>query len=167
MGNSLEERVALLRKLCWDLDNGARSPTILALARRITNACAGRDTICELQSIYRFTVMNVRYTGDLAGVDTFSSPLRTLQMGGEDCDGHALVNCALAICNGFRTKVRITSNHGVSWDHIYAMAGMPKGRADRWIALDTTLARGRNDFSRFGAEPPRAKYKDFSMDIDR
>jgi hypothetical protein len=165
MGNSLQERVALLRKLCWDLKTGARSPVILALARRITDSCRGRDAICELQSIYKFTVQNIRYTGDLAGVDTFAAPLRTIQMGGEDCDGHAVLNCALAICNGFRTKVRITSNRGTSWDHIYCMVGMPKGRADRWLALDTTLARSRTDFSRFGTEPPRAKYQDFSMDI--
>jgi len=119
--------------------------------------------MCELSNIYRFVVTNVRYTGDIAGVDTFSAPLRTLQMGGEDCDGHAVLCAALAICNGFRAKVRITSNRGVTWDHIYCLAGMPKGRDDRWIALDTTLARTQSDFSRFTIEPPRAKFADFSM----
>lgn len=164
MGASLDERVALLRKLCWDTKNGVRSPIILNLARQVTRACAGRDALCELRSIFQFTVTNVRYTGDVFGVDTFSAPLRTLQMGGEDCDGHAVLNCALAICNGFRAKVRITSNRGISWDHIYCMAGMPKGQSSSWIAIDTTLARGRKDFSRFGIEPPRAKFQDFSMD---
>jgi hypothetical protein len=109
--------------------------------------------------------MNVRYTGDIAGVDTFSSPIRTLQMGGEDCDGHTLLNAALAICNGYKTKVRITSNRGTTWDHIYCMAGLPRGKTDRWVALDTTLARSRSDFSRFGVEPPRAKFQDFMMDM--
>jgi hypothetical protein len=165
MGNSLDERVALLRRLCWDAKNGARAPYILNLARQVTRACAGRDAICELRAIYQFTVENVRYTGDLYGVDTFASPVRILQMGGGDCDEHCVINCALAICNGFRTKVRITSNKGTSWDHIYCMAGMPKGRSDHWIALDTTLARGRRDLSRFGQEPPRAKFRDFPMDL--
>jgi hypothetical protein len=165
MGSSLDERVALLRKLCWDTKNGARSPIILNLARQVTRACAGRDALCELRSIFQFVVTNVRYTGDVFSLDTFSAPLRTLQMGGEDCDGHAVLNCALAICNGFRAKVRITSNTGASWDHIYCLVGMPKGKSDRWIPLDTTLARGRKDFSRFGTEPPRAKYQDFSMDF--
>ena len=119
--------------------------------------------MCELRAIYKFTVENVRYTGDVAGVDTFSSPIRTLQMGGEDCDGHAVLNAALAIINGYHAKARITSNRGVTWDHIYCMVGLPKGSTSRWIALDTTLARSRNDVSRFGAEPPRAKYQDFSL----
>lgn len=166
MGNSLDERVRLLRKLCWDSKNGVLSPIILNLARQVTRACPNRDAICELRAIFQFTVMNVRYTGDVFGVDTFSSPLRTLQMGGEDCDGHAVLNCALAICNGFRAKVRITSNRGDSWDHIYCMVGMPKGRSDRWIPffVDTTLARNRQDFSRANVEPPRVKFQDFSMD---
>jgi transglutaminase-like putative cysteine protease len=165
MGNSLEERVALLRKLCWDPKNGIRSPVLLPIARRITQGCVARDAICELRAIYRFVVENVRYTGDIAGVDTFSSPLRTLQMGGEDCDGHAVLCAALAICNGFKAKVRITSNRGVTWDHIYCMVGMPKGRADKWVVLDTTLARNQQDFSRFNVEPPRAKFQDFTMEM--
>jgi hypothetical protein len=118
-----------------------------------------------LRAIFQFTVTNVRYTGDIAGVDTFSSPMRTLQMGGEDCDGHAVLNSALAICNGYKAKVRITSNRGVTWDHIYCMVGLPKGGTNKWIALDTTLARSRNDFSRFGIEPPRAKFQDFLMEM--
>jgi len=165
MGNSLDERVKLLRQLCWDPNNGVRAPRVLHIARQVTRGCAGRDVICELRAIYQFVIENVRYTGDIAGVDTFSSPMRTLQMGGEDCDGHAVLNAALAICNGFKAKVRITSNRGITWDHIYCMAGLPKGRDSKWIALDTTLARSRTDFSRFGVEPPRAKYQDFLMEI--
>ena len=165
VGNSLEERVRILRKLCWNEKNGIRNPQVLYIARRVTNGCNGRDALCELKSIYRFVVENVRYTGDIAGVDTFSAPIRTLQMGGEDCDGHAVLCSALAICNGFKAKVRITSNRGVTWDHIYCMAGMPKGRTDYWIALDTTLARTRSDFSRFAIEPPQAKHQDFAMDL--
>ena len=137
---------------------------MLAIARQVTRACAGRDADCELRSIYKFVVENVRYTGDINSIDTFSAPLRTLQMGGEDCDGHAVLNAALAIANGFKAKVRITSNRGITWDHIYCMVGLPKGRDSKWIALDTTLARSRTDVSRYGIEPPRAKFQDFSME---
>jgi hypothetical protein len=163
VGESLQERVKILRGLLWSPRNGLQSPTMLALARRVTEHCRGRDVMCELQAIYQFVVTNVRYTGDVATVDTFSAPLRTLQMGGEDCDGHCLVNAALAIANGFQARARITSNRGITWDHIYCMAGMPKGRTERWIALDTTLARAKGDTSRFGHEPPRVKYQDFDL----
>jgi len=159
MGNTLEERVRLLRKLCWDEKNGVRAPRMLYIARQVTSHCPARDLMCELRAIYWFVTHNVRYTGDIAGVDTFSSPLRTLQMGGEDCDGHTVLCAALAILNGFRAKARITSNKGLTWDHIYCMVGLPKGRTDHWVALDTTLGAYR-----FGSEPPRAKFRDFMMD---
>jgi hypothetical protein len=165
VGDSLPARVKILRKLLWSPNSGLQNPKVISIARQVTRACAGRDAMCELRAIYRFVVENVRYTGDVAQVDTFSGPLRTLQMGGEDCDGHSILNCALAIANGFRAKVRITSNRGTSWDHIYCMVGFPKGRIDQWIPLDTTLARGRNDFSRFGKEPPKAKFQDFLMEM--
>jgi hypothetical protein len=162
MDDSLASRAKLLQQLLWSKEAGLRHPKMLYIARQVTRACFARDAICELRAIFQFTVKNVRYTGDMAGVDTFSAPLRTLEMGGEDCDGHCLLNAALAIANGFRAKFRITSNRGTTWDHIYCMAGIkPKGSANQWIALDTTLARGRDDISRFGTEPPRAKFQDF------
>lgn len=164
VNDSLAARVKILRNLLWSPKSGLQNPQMLAIARQVTRGCPGRDGMCELRAIYRFVVENVRYTGDISNVDTFSAPLRTLQMGGEDCDGHSLLNAALAMANGFRAKVRITSNRGISWDHIYCMGGYPKGRADRWIPLDTTLARSRQDFSRFGVEPPRAKFQDFTME---
>lgn len=161
--DDLRPRAKIIQKLIWDKATGLRNPQTLYIARQVTRGCQARDALCELRAIYQFIVKNVRYTGDIKGVDTFSAPLRTLQMGGEDCDGHAGLAAALAIANGFAAKVRITSNHGLTWDHIYAMAGLPKGRAESWIALDTTLARGRDDIRRFGQEPPKAKYADFDV----
>jgi hypothetical protein len=164
VNDSLAARVKILRNLLWSPKTGLQNPSLLFIARQVTRGCAGRDAMCELRSIYKFVVENVRYTGDIYSIDTFLAPLRTLQIGGEDCDGHAILNAALAIANGFKAKVRITSNRGITWDHIYCMVGMPKGRDQKWIALDTTLARSRTDVSRFGHEPPRAKFQDFSME---
>lgn len=73
-----------------------------------------------------------------------------------NCDGHAVVNATLATMNGFHTRFRITSNTGESWDHIYALAGLPKNAPTKWIALDTTLPKPK-----LGREPHFAKYVDF------
>jgi len=81
------------------------------------------------------------------------------------CDDHAVLSAVLGMENGFRWKWRITSNTGATWDHIYGMAGIPKHRPARWVALDTTLAAGKPWPMRyFGVEPPRAKFRDFSAD---
>jgi transglutaminase-like putative cysteine protease len=165
VNDSLTARVKILRNLLWSPKSGLANPQVVAIARQVTRACPARDGMCELQAIYRFVVENVRYTGDVAKVDTFAGPLRVLQMGGGDCDEHMIVNAALAIANGFTAKARITSNHGTTWDHIYCMVGLPKGRNQQWIPLDSTLAgRSRTNFSKFGKEPPKAKYQDFSLE---
>lgn len=76
-----------------------------------------------------------------------------------NCDDHTALCAVLAMENGFRTRARITSNEGVSWDHIYCLAGLPKGNPTRWVALDTTLPGYR-----FNTHPPQAKHQDFDLD---
>jgi hypothetical protein len=158
VGNGLDDRVALLRKLAWSAKGGLRDPAMRRIGLLATRHCPPRSDACELRSIFDFVVRNVRYTGDIAGKDTFSTPLRTLQYGGEDCDGHAVLAAVLAMENGFQTIFRITSNTGASWDHIFCMAGIPKHRPVELIALDTTLGPGR-----FGKEPRYVKKADFKV----
>jgi hypothetical protein len=158
---SLEDRIRIIRGLVWGTGpegptGSLRDPLMRQIGLLVTRHCPPRNDLCELKSIFDFTVKNVRYTGDVAGKDTFQTALRTLQYGGGDCDDHFTVNAVLAAENGFYSKARITSNTGATWDHIYAVVGLPKHKPRRWIALDTTLGPGR-----FGAEPPRAKYRDF------
>lgn len=163
---SLDDRVRLLRRLVWYGDavldprrppeGGLRDPRMRRLGLLVTRHCPPRDDMCELKAVFDFVVTNLRYTGDIAYKDTFASALRSLQFGGEDCDGHSVVNAVLAMENGFQTKFRITSNTGATWDHIYCMAAIPKHSPARWIALDTTLGRGK-----FAREPSYAKFKDF------
>lgn len=156
----LKDRVKVLRWLVWQQHGGLRDPLMRRIGLMITRRCPARDDLCELRAIFDFVAdpRNVRYTGDIAHKDTFQNALRTLQFGGGDCDDHSALNAVLAMENGFQTKFRITSNHGATWDHIYAMAGVPKHSPRRWVALDTTLGPGR-----FGHEPPRAKNSDFPV----
>jgi hypothetical protein len=169
--HTLEDRVRLLRKLVWlgdsafnrqvppTMGGGLRDPRMRQIGLAVTEGCRARDDYCELAAIHWFTKNNIRYTGDVALKDTFQSGWRTMQFGGEDCDGHTILNCVLAMENGFQTKFRITSNYGTTWDHIFALAGVPKNAPRRWVALDTTLHRGS-----VGTQPPMAKYKDFDVD---
>jgi hypothetical protein len=131
--------------------------------------CVARDDKCELEAIFKWTSNpnNLRYTGDVGptvlhpgaepeAVDFFATVRRAIEQRGEDCDGHAVVNATLATLNGFHTRYRITSNTGASWDHIYALAGLPKNNPKKWVAMDTTLPKPK-----LGREPHYAKYVDF------
>lgn len=156
----LEARVELLKGLVWKPQGGLNDPMMRQLALAITQGCPSRDDGCELAAIFKFVVDNVRYTGDQSVRDTFQSALRTLQFGGGDCDDHAVLNAVLGIENGFQMRWRITSNTGATWDHIYAMAGLPKVRPSYWVALDTTLHTPYRSGA-VGRQPRYAKYMDF------
>lgn len=165
---TLGDRVRVLRGLVWGTVRGPlvrggesfkgslRDPMMRQIGLLTTRACPARNDLCELEAIFNFVARNVRYTGDITFKDTFQSALRTLQFGGGDCDDHSILNAVLAMENNYQAKWRITSNTGRTWDHIYMMAGIPKHRPSRWIALDTTLGQGK-----FGREPPSVKHQDF------
>ena len=171
---TLEDRVEILRGLVREGDRAFNKkgsiagslldPRMRQIGLWITQHCPPRNDECELRAIFDFVTKpvgphkrpNVRYTGDIAGKDTFQAAIRTLQMGGGDCDDHSVLCSVLASENGFFTKFRITSNTGATWDHIYCMAGVPKHNPKRWVALDTTLGPGK-----FGVQPPRKKHRDF------
>ena len=156
--DSLEDRVYLLQKQVLDGKGSIKDPLMRRIGLLVTRHCPARDDMCELRAVFDFVVSNVRYTGDIAGRDTFQTALRTMQYGGGDCDDHAQLAAVLAMENGFSSAFRITSNTGSSWDHIYCMAGIPKHKPRDWIALDTTLGPGR-----FGKEPSYAKRRDFRI----
>ncbi len=167
---TLDDRVGVLKGLVWGTVQGShikggsslkgslRDPTMRMIGLLVTRACPARNDMCELGAIFDFIQKNVRYTGDITFKDTFQSGLRTLQFGGGDCDDHAELGAVLCMENGYQCKWRITSNTGRTWDHIYLMAGYPKHRPSNWIALDTTLGKGK-----FGREPPSVKRRDFMV----
>lgn len=160
----LEDRIGEIKKLFWgDVRDRTIGPRLRELSLNITRECRGRDDMCELKAIYDFTVNNIRYTGDFWGKDTFQSPFRTLQFRGGDCDDHAALNAMLASWNGFKTKWRVTSNTGATWDHIYALAGVPRMDPTRWVPLDTTLPI-RAGSHKFNVHPPHRKYREFSVE---
>jgi hypothetical protein len=163
---SIEQRVATIQNLVW---KSIQDPQMRKLALQITKHCPERDGACEAKAIYDYTKKHVRYTGDVApvkmgadgpveGIDFFQSAARTLEFGGEDCDGHAIVNSTLLALNGITAMERVTKPSRLSdWAHIYAVAGLPKLSPRKWVALDTTLP-GRNNF---GREVPYASKIDF------
>lgn len=167
--STLEDRIKILRKLVWKGEQafnssgppvgGLMDPRLRQIGLAVVEKCKARDDLCELEAIYTFVKTNIRYTGDITNKDTFATAWRTLQYGGEDCDGHSVLNAVLAMENGFQTRFRITSNTGETWDHIFCLAGVPKGNPRKWVPLDTTLPGNK-----FGIQPPMAKFKDFDVD---
>lgn len=98
--------------------------------------CAMRDSMCEVTAIWNFVVLNIRYTGDQDGEDTYQSLRATLEMGAGDCDDMTIAFAALLKSIGFEHIVaRIISLDGRSWAHIYPIVSVPRVGA---VALDAT-----------------------------
>lgn len=173
VGESLDNRIAVIKRL---IEIDLRDPEMHRVAYGVTQPCPWRDSRCELQTIFDYITeticsynpyhkrevcqTRVRYTGESLEHDTYRRSLRTLELGGADCDDVTQVVAVLAKLNGFAVKARVTSNTGETWDHIYPLAGLPKGpEPTRWLALDTTLGPNR-----FGDHPPQArKHREFIL----
>lgn len=180
----IEQRVGILQDLVW---KGVQSPQMRELALAITGSgtrdvtvgkrkfrvkganCPARDGLCEAESIYNWTKSNIRYTGDVApvkmpsgeveGIDLFQAPWRTVEFGGEDCDGHSTLTGTLLALNGIPAKFRITApTKSSDWAHIYTVASLPKTNPKRDVPLDTTLPGNM-----FGREAPAARRRDFPV----
>jgi len=163
----IKERAGLLQDLVY---KSVQDPEMRKLALQITKDCPARDGQCEAKAIDAWVRRNIRYTGDIGphklgrngpveGVDLFQTAARTVEFGGGDCDDQSVLNCTLAILNGMACKFRITSptkRSGVDdFTHIYAMAGLPKNKPGRFVAMDTTLPGGK-----LGTEYPFGKSLD-------
>jgi hypothetical protein len=151
----IEGRIVELRRL---VGKSIRDPSVSRhLALAITYGCPWRDDRCELEAIWYFMHRNIRYTGDIAGYDTFQSARRTLQFRGGDCDDGFTLITTLAQGNGFSTKGRITANTANGqWAHVYPLVGFPKNNPRTWIPIDWTIG-----FHRFGMHPPQGRFVEF------
>lgn len=101
--------------------------------------CRAKDARCEIEAIWDFYVLNVRYTLDPEGIDTFSTVRYTLEAGGGDCDDAVIFFCAMLGALGFKTAARVIAADSNYWEHVYALIGVPKGKGDRWVPLDPTV----------------------------
>jgi len=135
VGN-LEGRVKILAGLVRE---GLRDPRMRHLAVSLVQQCPDRNDGCEVASIFYFAKSNIRYTGDITDIDTYQTAARTLQFGGGDCDDSATVLATLLGELGFQCGFRVVSTTGKSWEHIYAIVGLPKRAPKGVLPLDITV----------------------------
>lgn len=125
------------------------------------NPCPNRDDRCEIDRIWDFLVLNVRYVFDPAEIDTFCTLKETLLSGGEDCDGATVAFGALLGAIGFRVIARVisTQDDPNTWVHIYPMVGITKDDPQEWLPLDITVDGATPGWQYDGI----AKYRDFQL----
>jgi hypothetical protein len=164
---TLDDRIDYLKKLA---DEGKRDPQVYAFARRALTKKCGRDwcvpekenlgeakvlfgalqqqvppsmTAEDLKTAERLfnnTRRNVRYTSDIAGVDTYQKPSHTLSLRSADCDDFSSLTCAALGSVGIPCRFKVIRTKGAKdWNHIYAQAGLPRSNPKRWISMDSSV----------------------------
>lgn len=164
---TLDDRLKYLKRL---VDEGKRDPQVYAFARRATNQRCGnrwcipeKDNLGEARAVFKSmrTAMppqlsaadlsrargihkglrrNIRYTSDIAGVDTYQKPSHTLALRSGDCDDYSSTACSALGSLGIPCGFEIIRTKGAKdWNHIYAMAGFPRANPQRWVALDASV----------------------------
>ncbi len=165
---TLDDRIAYLQKLA---DQGKRDPEIYAFVRRaIGRKCGNKWCIDEkdnlgearalfgalrqanpprlsardvakARSIHGRIRSNVRYTSDIAGVDTYQKPSHTLALHAGDCDDYSSLTCAALGSIGIPCRYKVIRTKGAKdWNHIYAQAGFPRAKPVRWISMDSSVS---------------------------
>jgi transglutaminase-like putative cysteine protease len=150
---TLDDRIRELRRLA---DRGKRDPAIYAFARQAVNSKCGtdwcvneKDTLGELRALFQAIRSNVRYTSDIAGIDSYQLPQKTLRMRTGDCDDFSTLAAASALSLGIPVRFKvIRTKNAKDWNHIYTEMGVPRGNPQRWVPFDASVSKP------FGWEAP-------------
>jgi transglutaminase-like putative cysteine protease len=100
---------------------------------------APHDTAGELAALFAFVRDQVRFVGDVAGVETLQAPHYTLDVRAGDCDDRAVLLVAMARSIGIPARLNFrvigaNPSRPGSFSHVYVVANV-KGKE---IALDPT-----------------------------
>lgn len=133
-----EETLAEMTKL---INNGKIDPMVIERARDIISDVPEKDYEQEADKIFKFVQKNVRYTKDVAGVETLTAPqrmLREIESRGHtfgDCDDKTILLGTLLESVGHQTRLVVTSQSPTKeFQHVYLEANL----LGEWIPLDAT-----------------------------
>ena len=102
-------------------------PQIRELAAKLVRNCPDYNSRCELERIYNFVKNNIRYTEDVAYIDSYHSPLKILELGIADCDDFTILIDSLLAAIGWTVGARIISTEkNKPYHHIYSIVVFPK-----------------------------------------
>jgi transglutaminase-like putative cysteine protease len=93
------------------------------------------DGMGEVRALHHFVRDSVRYTGDIAGVETLQTPKATLELGVGDCDDKSLLLAALLKAINRPARFVAIAMNGGEFSHV--LVETRAGKAGNWIPLET------------------------------
>ena len=108
----LNGKINEIRKL---IKEGKQDPFIYRLARQILQGTPARNGEMEARAIFNWVRKNIRYTGDVKGLDTFQRARRTVELRAGDCDDMTILIASLLESTGHNVKLKVVSAQGDTW----------------------------------------------------
>ena len=128
IAHTLEQMVRFTRQYRTDL-------TLRALAEQIVQTVPAKSWLGEAEAIQNWIRDNIRYTRDIADIETVKSPLSLFYDRFGDCDDMATLAGTLLTTLGHPVRYLATSsNPAGDYDHVYLQTKV----GNRWIGVETT-----------------------------
>lgn len=115
--DELDFRVKLLRKLIYEDIN---HPKVRILAQQITKGL--NTNLGKSRAIYKWIKQNIHYVHDPDGLDVYTRPSRTIELGRGDCDDASSLFATLSGIVGIPVKLKVITQDKKVWSHIYPLA---------------------------------------------
>lgn len=108
---------------------------IRQLALDLVQHLPPKALMLEVEALHAFVRDGIRYVRDVAGVETVSTPERTLVNRQGDCDDKSTLLASLLQALGFRVRFEAIGFAPGRWSHVLVSALV----ADKWVPLETTI----------------------------
>lgn len=126
--------VETLRIMAALVRQGKKTMRVREKALALTQSCDQKDYACEVRLLHAFVRDQIRYVGDIDGVETVQAPEKTLEYMAGDCDDKSVLLASLLAAIGHPSRfVAIGYTPGV-YEHVYVETKIGAG----WIPLETT-----------------------------
>ena len=127
IGATLDAMVALTRQYRTEL-------MVRKLAEQIIAGVPGKSWYGEAEAIQNWVRNNMRYTMDVADVETLKTPVALLYNRFGDCDDMALLAGTLLSSIGHPVRYVATGSNGSDFDHVYLETKI----GNKWVGVETT-----------------------------
>jgi transglutaminase-like putative cysteine protease len=137
---------ATLRLMRAAVRRGRVDPEIRSTALHLTLLQPERDCYAEIGTLFAWVRDNIRYVGDVLGVETLAEARQTLRARAGDCDDQCVLLASLIESIGYATRFIVAAyTQGDLYEHVFLGVDCGDGAL---LALDPTEAQG------VGWEPP-------------
>lgn len=133
--NNQANTAATLSRMAKIAKAWKREPLVISTARNIIANIPGKQFKREAEALQNWVRSNVRYTKDVAGVETLQTPEVTLKVRQGDCDDHSILLAALLSAVGHPSRFRAVKIKGNGiFCHVFTETKI----GNQWFAVETT-----------------------------